>query len=485
MRNIILALGLVFMMGGVSTMAQNEADVLRFSYTQPLGSVRSMGMGGAYGALGADLSSASINPAGMGMYRLGDAGATIGIFSNKTNTNSLSDGAINNLGIALVTPSVNPDIPFFTLAYSRSTSEQYTGVTSTPEMPLPVSLLHTFLQSATGTSFEALDNSTHYPFTASLAWYAFLLDPDGASTDQYVTPFDTQGIVNTSYRIEESGNITDDQISAGFTYKDIVSIGATVSKSTITYSSTTIREETITEADSDLASWDFSENLNIDGVGFNIKLGAIFHANWLKLGIAWHSGTNYSLEDTYWNTINSYWKDGTTNYAQSLNGSYSYRLKTPQRLMLSSAIVIGKNLIISTDYESVDFSSGRLSGNNIWLASEYDFRIENDAVEDSYVRTHLMRMGVEARINKEWRARAGAGYMTSPFSEEAGVQGDASRYSASLGCEYRMDAKYLGIAWTRSWFERDLYITDPELQGEPINLATAKGMLVVGCGVRF
>ena len=47
-------------MGGASTLAQNEADVLRFSYTQPLGSVRTMGMGGAYGALGADLGSAGI-----------------------------------------------------------------------------------------------------------------------------------------------------------------------------------------------------------------------------------------------------------------------------------------------------------------------------------------------------------------------------------------------------------------------------------------
>lgn len=485
MKKIILALGLAFVMGGASTLAQNEADVLRFSYTQPLGSVRTMGMGGAYGALGADLGSAGINPAGIGMYRRGDAGATMGIFSSKTNENSLSDGAVNNLGIALVTPSVNPDMPFFTFAYTRSTTEQYSGVTSTPEMQLPVSLLHTFLQSATGTPIESLDNSTYYPFTASLAWHAFLLDPDGASSDQYVTPFDTQGIVNTRYRIEESGNITDNQFSAGFTFKDIISLGATFSKSTISYSSASIREETITEAESDLASWDFSENLNIEGVCFNVKLGAIFHADWLKLGIAWHSGTNYSLDDTYWNTINSYWKDGYTNHAQSSTGFYEYLLQTPQKFILSSAVVIDKNVIISTDYESVNYRKGELSSMPSWISTGWVFNSENAAIRNSFVRTHQVRMGIEARINKEWRARYGAGYTTSPFSEEAGVQADASRYSASLGCEYRMDAKYLGIAWTRSWYERDLYIADPELQGEPINLAISKGMLVVGGGVRF
>ncbi len=485
MRKIILAIGFAFVMGESSTWAQNEADVIRFSYTQPMGSVRTMGMGGAFGALGADFGSASINPAGMGVYRRGDAGATMGIYSSKTNANSLSDAAINNLGIALVTPSIDPDMPFFTIAYTRATTEQFAGVISTPDMPLTASLLHTFLQSATGTPFSLLDNSTEYPFTASLAWYAYLLDPDGASTDQYVTPFDTQGTVNTNYRIEESGNITDDQFSVGFTLKDIISLGATISKSTITYNSNSIREEIITEAESELASWDYSENLNIDGSGLNIKVGGILHADWLKIGITWHSGTNYTLFDTYWYSINSYWKDGTTNYAPSMTGNYEYRLKTPQRLLLSSAVVIGKNMILSADYEGVDYSTGLLSSSSGWASDGYAFNSENIAVQDSYVRTHQLRIGVEARINKKWRARAGSGYTTSPFSEEAEVQGDARRYSTSLGCEYRMDAKYLGVAWTRSWFERDLYIADPQLQGAPINLANSKGMLVIGGGVRF
>lgn len=44
--------------------AQNEIDALRFSYTGNGGTARSLAMGNAFGALGADLSSLYVNPAG-------------------------------------------------------------------------------------------------------------------------------------------------------------------------------------------------------------------------------------------------------------------------------------------------------------------------------------------------------------------------------------------------------------------------------------
>ena len=58
--------------------AQNETDVLRYGWIDPLSSSRVMAMGGSYGALGADLSCMGINPAGLGMYRRGDLSMTAG-----------------------------------------------------------------------------------------------------------------------------------------------------------------------------------------------------------------------------------------------------------------------------------------------------------------------------------------------------------------------------------------------------------------------
>jgi hypothetical protein len=62
---------------------QNEQDVFRYSYQEALGSARTMAMGGAFGALGADLACLTGNPAGLGMYRRGDVGLTTGFASQK------------------------------------------------------------------------------------------------------------------------------------------------------------------------------------------------------------------------------------------------------------------------------------------------------------------------------------------------------------------------------------------------------------------
>ena len=45
-----------------------STDFAALSRSHPFGTARVMGMGGAFTSLGADLSSMSINPAGLGMY---------------------------------------------------------------------------------------------------------------------------------------------------------------------------------------------------------------------------------------------------------------------------------------------------------------------------------------------------------------------------------------------------------------------------------
>ena len=52
--------------------SQDFFDALRYSQTNYEGSARSTAMGSAFGALGGDFISASINPAGLGFYRTGE-----------------------------------------------------------------------------------------------------------------------------------------------------------------------------------------------------------------------------------------------------------------------------------------------------------------------------------------------------------------------------------------------------------------------------
>ena len=51
--------------------AQTDADLLRYSMLNPVGTARYNAMGGAFGALGANFTALSTNPAGIGFYTRG------------------------------------------------------------------------------------------------------------------------------------------------------------------------------------------------------------------------------------------------------------------------------------------------------------------------------------------------------------------------------------------------------------------------------
>lgn len=65
--------------------SQDFFDALRYSQTTYGGSARSIAMGSAFGALGGDFVSASINPAGLGLFRSGEL-----TFSPTLNINNAS-----------------------------------------------------------------------------------------------------------------------------------------------------------------------------------------------------------------------------------------------------------------------------------------------------------------------------------------------------------------------------------------------------------
>ena len=97
--------------------AQNETDALRYSSQDLFGSARFVSMSGTFGALGANVSCASYNPAGIGMYQLGELTFTPSIhfnsnksyFNNSHLSSFKSEIAVGNLGFVLAIPQKNSD----------------------------------------------------------------------------------------------------------------------------------------------------------------------------------------------------------------------------------------------------------------------------------------------------------------------------------------------------------------------------------------
>ena len=58
----------VFCLFARISQSQNDLDVMRYTQTGINGDARFMAMGGSFGALGANLSCANFNPAGLAVY---------------------------------------------------------------------------------------------------------------------------------------------------------------------------------------------------------------------------------------------------------------------------------------------------------------------------------------------------------------------------------------------------------------------------------
>src|SRR4051812_43392595 len=100
---LLIAAGVIFRVE-----SQNDLDAIRYSRIGVGGSARFTAMGGAFGALGADLSVAAYNPAGLAVYRKGDVQFSGGLKTTTSSgniygkTTSLVDASFlfNNFGIA-------------------------------------------------------------------------------------------------------------------------------------------------------------------------------------------------------------------------------------------------------------------------------------------------------------------------------------------------------------------------------------------------
>ncbi len=107
MKSLVLAIGLYLSVQPFQTWAQTDEDALRYSQLFPGGTARYLGVGGAFGALGADFGALSNNPAGLGLYRSSEFSFSPSIsgvnvetnFQNSINNGTKSKFNISNFGI--------------------------------------------------------------------------------------------------------------------------------------------------------------------------------------------------------------------------------------------------------------------------------------------------------------------------------------------------------------------------------------------------
>lgn len=450
------------------SVAQNEVDAIRYSFQQTPGTARTLGMGGAFGAVGADAASVFLNPGGIGLLRRGELQFGLGLNQSLVNaeTNAMVGRdqrfrtTVNNFSY-IKSKLGNSDWYFVNYGIAYARTNQFHQRVRVEGENFESSILDVFRDQAQGNHFDSLPS--FYPFTAHLAWQTFGIDTVSGFTSNYA-PASNGRPVRQSKTMDRSGFTAETSVFIATNYKDRFYIGASVGIVRAQFSELGVLREEYTRED-DITSMEFRDSLNASGFGLNLRIGAVAKiGERLRLGLALQSATTLSFDEQYSTRMSTTFTNDQLVYESPLN-SNGYTIRIPARYTVSASYMLGTHGIVSADYQAIDYSNIRMR--SISEFSSYDYALENSTISTIYRLAHSARAGLEWRLADVWRARAGFSYMQSPFVDSAALNTPITSYS--IGGGYRSQGFFADIAAVYTQRTETYYLYDPAYTG-PTNL---------------
>lgn len=95
MKRIGIIMSVLALCGGTA-FSQSQLDAFKYSQTELNGTARYLGMGGAFGALGGDISAMNTNPAGLAIYKSSEVVTTLSLSSASAKTDWLGSKVDNS-----------------------------------------------------------------------------------------------------------------------------------------------------------------------------------------------------------------------------------------------------------------------------------------------------------------------------------------------------------------------------------------------------
>lgn len=474
MKKLILSLTAVLLMAPAILFGQYAEQALQLSNLFYSGTARSVGMSNAFGAVGGDFSSLSMNPAGLGVYKNNEVTFTPGIYNTRVFSNYYGTDAeefdtklnINNFGAVFVLPlSQQKDkINYiqFGIGYNRlanfNNSMYFEGFNNQSSY---VGYLAGMANKFNLNPDYDFSQGPYYEID-ELAAATWLIAYDEAG--QMWTPDMYRDVAQSGYLIR-TGAIDEMAISFAGNFGDKVYFGATLGIPFMNYSySFHYNEWDAQSRDTIFNSMSYNEYYNNSGVGVNGKFGVIFRPiSNLRIGAAVHTPTYYgNIKEDNSADMHSYFdpRSGFSNKsAYTVENYYDYTVTTPTRLIGSASYVIGKVALISADYEWVNHSANKIKMSDRTRAQE-----ENRLIKDNYDNQHIVRAGAEINLNNFF-LRGGYAWYSSPYKYEE--MNDAAINSWSLGLGYRMGFFGIDFAYQHTSSASSLYPYNASAYGYP------------------
>ena len=481
-------------MAAYGAAAQDWQDALRFSQNDYMGTARSMGMGNAMSAIGGDLGSIGLNPAGSVVaaysqftvspgFTFTTANAAGTVFSGYSEAVGLGDKVKTNFGqfklpnFGLI---MNWDfgrsrgLKRVSFGFAVNTTQNYTGRFNSSGVNLDNSFAGSLAVSADGYKNDVLaygdwwasgDPALMPAWIDMTGYRAGMFNPVSGYDNYYaavteVVDKDTDDVWNAgplyqNYGRSFGGSKRDVVFNWAGNVSDKFYFGINFGLSFMNYNSTEYWKEspddpanypTIEYDDgtsAKLESLRMKSNYAASGAGIYLKVGFIWRPiGGLRIGGAFQTPTIMNLSERYSfnGEVNMSGKYG--GIVNSPEGAYDYTMLSPLRMNLGLAYSFGSLAVISADYEFTNFASTRFSARGSLNGS--DFQDTNKEIKEFLGAEHQLRAGLEIKPLAALAIRAGYNLLTS--GERVSNPFGAARHSFSLGAGYSIGSLFFDAA---------------------------------------
>ena len=468
-----------------SLLAQNELDAMRFSTQGLSGTARALGAGGAFSAVGADYSAASLNPAGLALYRKSDLmftpslrfNATTASYLGETTTNSRSRFGFSSIGYVYAqkvsrwnaatksqeTADHGLKSYAFTIGYSQNAAYHRTiGIAAFNEVN---SITEYFAGQAQGVGVADIGGQITLP---GLAWNAYAIDSSGPDGN-YIGAAQG-GDIDQRIDMQEAGRNNDWNIGFAGNISDLFYIGGGLGIEGLRYSYNMGLKEIDTydihnswaNDSTPFNNLNMTDSYDTRGSGVNLKAGVIMRpTDFLRVGVSFTSPTWYSMTDTYRTEIEGELDGDPSSYSanEPIIGVYSYKLSTPYKVTVGAMYTLKKLAFLSADFEYTDYTSARFSSDvspnsNFY----YDFQTENNNIQQYFSGAYNLRVGGELRLGPG-RIRLGYAnygailkdeyleYVEYPTANKKSLPGNRQFFTGGLG--FKQQSFYIDLAYVQ------------------------------------
>ncbi len=483
--------------------AQTMYDALTFSENDYEGSARTMAMGNAFTALGGDLGSININPAGSAVAGYSQVTVTPGVSISVTSSQGTSNkyfGTKSNSNYARFDlPNVGINLNFKTnrnyglknwaIGITVNSTGNYTNDIFATGLNSTSSFAGSIATLAAGYSRDALTYvkngydpyyDSNIPFDVILGFESGLIDNvvssnssgetlrdnynyvgvtenyryDPETGEIYWDSFGPGGALNQTYAKRTTGYKYDYVINWGGNINDIVYIGANFGLTSMDYDTEYWIRESSGGSAADYGAFDtafsyltYTNRYSATSIGIYGKFGVIVTpwAGW-RFGAAIQTPISTTVRETWRSTCSvSTLSSYGSGSAETPKGEYRYRLNSPWRFNLGAAYTFGSVALLSVDYECVPYGSMRFK--DIDSFDNYAFESTNNQIKEYMGTSHNLRVGAEIRPVSQFAIRLGYGLTTSP-EKDYDITGQLTKVSANK----QKFAFGLGYSSRRSFF---------------------------------